>query len=274
MSNRTDKINLFSNVKSKYILQQIFDNLKINKALNVIRNNKFLLNKLEKDINDYKKYLEVEIEIETKDNVLDNFINIKNECESLYHFYIDDSKEETKLNDISNKDKAKKIKIIIDYDLKFLDELFANCKNITKISFLKFNRRDIISLSHMFSFCESLQELNISAMKTDNVVNMNNLFAYCYSLKKLNLSNFITKNVSDMHCLFYRCELLEELNLSNFDTQCVTVMSCMFYECKNLQKLNIANFNTENATDMSHMFYRCYSLLDLDVSKFNTNKAT
>ena len=143
--------NLLINIKSKYILKQIFDNLKLNKTLNIIRNNKYLLDKLEKDI-----------EIEIKENESCEFINIKEECESFYHFYLDGNAEEIKLENIPKDKKVKNIKIVIDYEVETLAELFLDCKNITKINFVKYNRKDITDLEGIFDHCESLEVLNIS----------------------------------------------------------------------------------------------------------------
>ena len=164
-----NKINLLKSVKSKYILKQIFENLKINKTLNIIRSSKYLLDKLEKNINDYKNYFQIEIEIEIKENESAEFINMLKNFESFYHFYLDNNTKEIKITDIPKDKKAKKIRIIIDYEVKLFNGLFKDCKNITKINFIKFNRKDITDLSYMFAYCESLEDINISELKTDKV---------------------------------------------------------------------------------------------------------
>ena len=51
-----EKINNFlKQIRSKYILKQIFDNLKENKLLEIIRYNKNIQKKLNKKLNDYIK---------------------------------------------------------------------------------------------------------------------------------------------------------------------------------------------------------------------------
>ena len=70
-----------------------------------------------------------------------------------YHIYLDDSKNEIKRNYITKKDKFSKIKIIIDYEIKSLIELFKDCPFIYSINFIKFNRRDITNINNMFSGC-------------------------------------------------------------------------------------------------------------------------
>ena len=52
------------NIKSNYILKQIFNNLQKKILLNFIRYNKILQKRLNKDINDYKiEYSKIELEI-------------------------------------------------------------------------------------------------------------------------------------------------------------------------------------------------------------------
>ena len=53
--NNSYRLNLFKKVKSKYILQQIFDNLTRNKFLDLIRYNKVLKTFLNIRIDAYKK---------------------------------------------------------------------------------------------------------------------------------------------------------------------------------------------------------------------------
>ena len=55
------EISIF-NIKNKYILRQIFDNLQQNKVLNIIRYNKIIQSILYININDYKKNSNIETE--------------------------------------------------------------------------------------------------------------------------------------------------------------------------------------------------------------------
>ena len=99
--------NSFEKIKSKYILKQIFDNLKTNKLLRVIHYNKILKNilniKLKYYINEHSKII---IEIIPNNIEFSTFININ----------------------INRNDKISKIKIVIDYKVKSLSKLFQNCK--------------------------------------------------------------------------------------------------------------------------------------------------
>ena len=76
-------------VRSKYIIAKIFDNLYPNKKLEIVRYNKNLKNKLKIRINAYKKaYSKMEIEIVPKENGYGRFIHIpKMKGEFNYHIY-------------------------------------------------------------------------------------------------------------------------------------------------------------------------------------------
>ena len=69
------------NIKSKYILQKVFNNLEKKKSLNLIKYNKTIKERLELNINDYKIFSSIEIEIKPVDNYFGEFINIKKEDE-------------------------------------------------------------------------------------------------------------------------------------------------------------------------------------------------
>ena len=51
------------NIKSKFVLKKIFEQIQYNKLLELIRYNRNLQNRLQKGLNDYKEYLKTEIEI-------------------------------------------------------------------------------------------------------------------------------------------------------------------------------------------------------------------
>ena len=132
INNSIIKENTLKKIKSKYILKQIFDNLKQNKSLNIIRYNKKLKQKLNKNLKDYiKEYLKIEIEIIPKENKYGKFINYNKNKES--HIYFNDNKEEVKRKSFTKNDKVTKIKIIIEEKIKSLSKLFKGCRDIKKI---------------------------------------------------------------------------------------------------------------------------------------------
>ena len=206
-----NKSNSLIKVKSKYILEQIFDNLKENKKLDIIRYNKKIQINLNKNIKDYIKiYSKIEIEIIPIENQIGKFININKNKFSYCHIYFNGNDEEEKRNFIKENEKVEKIKIIIDYNIKSLKGLFQNCKNIKRIKFNKFNRKDIKNMSNMFCECSSLEELNLSNFNTNNVIDMRCMFYKCSSLKELNLSNFNTSKINDMGMMFYNCSSFKQ----------------------------------------------------------------
>ena len=112
----------FKNIKSKYILKKIFNNLEEKKLFEMIKINKNIQERLDININSYKEYSEkyssIEVEIKPIKNDCGIFINIKEEDEIYYHIYFNNNKEEIKRNNIKNGEIIKIIKIIIDYQIK------------------------------------------------------------------------------------------------------------------------------------------------------------
>ena len=241
--------NSFENIKSIYILKQVLNSINSKNLLELIKYNKNIQKKLDIGINDYKYFKKIIIEIipisfkeeedddeEEKPADIDDydfthqFINIDKENESYYHIYFNDEEEDkTKRYYVYPSDK--KIKVIIDSNIKSLDGLFHDCRYNEKINFIIFNRNDIKSMNCMFKNCEHLKELNLNNFNTDNVTNMSGMFHGCYSLKELNLSNFKTNNVTDMSWMFCSCYSLKELDLNNFIINNSTKTDAMFYDC-------------------------------------------
>ena len=262
--------NDFNNVKSNFILKKIFDLMKKNKTLKIIKYNKKLHNRLKLDTKDYKEcsLIQLEIKLDGK-NKYGQFINIPEKDKDYYHIYFDNSKQEIKRNYLKEKDKVKTIKILIEYEVNSFKELFHNCNNISSIYFKNFLRNNITDMSDMFSGCSSLTSINLSNFNTNNVTNMSGMFGFCSSLKELNLSNFNTNKVTNMEFMFCRCSSLKELNLNNFNTNNVNNMSYMFYKCSKLKELNISNFNINNVIDKKGMFNGCSDDLIKKIKKQN-----
>ena len=264
---------IFKGIKSNYILSKIYANLAKKKLLQVVKYSKKIQNRLNLSIINYKEFSEMEIEIITNGYKHSKFININESDKLYYHIYFNDNKKEIKNKYFfPNEDIVKKIKIIIDYQVKSFENLFKDAKCIGSINFKKFYRNNINNMSCMFYECSLLKEINISNFNTDNVTNMHSMFDCCSSLKELNLSNINTNNVINMSQMFYRCSSLKELNLSNFNTNNVTNMSHMLDGCSSLKKLNLSNFDTYNVTNMNSKFFGCSSLTEINLSNFNTSK--
>ena len=115
------------NIKSRYILSKIYDNMTKKKKLEIVKYNKKIQNRLNLSLNDYKEYREIEIEIIPNKGGYGKFINIKENDKLYYHIYFNDNKEEIKNKyEINKKDKITKIKIIIDYQVNHLRNYSLN----------------------------------------------------------------------------------------------------------------------------------------------------
>ena len=135
---------IIENIKSRYILSKIYDNMTKKKKLEIVKYNKKMQNRLNLDVKDYKEYCEIEIEIIPTKDIYGIFININENDELYYHIYFNDNKEEIKNKyEIKEEDKVTKIKIIIDYQVKSFNSLFYDCKCIESIHFKKFYRNNV-----------------------------------------------------------------------------------------------------------------------------------
>ena len=129
--NKDVKESILNNVKSKYVLKKILYYLPYNKFLNIIKYNKKLQNKLDIRQSNYIEYSQIKIEIEVFPTEINrDFISNKwfyERYKDYIHVYFDDSKEEIKRNYYTKEDKFNKIKIIIDYKVESLGNLFFFC---------------------------------------------------------------------------------------------------------------------------------------------------
>ena len=119
-----NNISLLINIKSKYIMKKIFQNLQEIKFLNFIRYNKTIKNRIDITLDDYKKYTNIKIKIDNTG--CGWFINIYNDRKKI-HIYFNGNKKEIKKKSkdyIESKEKVEEIKIIIDYGIKSLEVLF------------------------------------------------------------------------------------------------------------------------------------------------------
>ena len=136
IENKIKSQDLFENIKSKYIIIKLFDNLSKKKFLDIIKYNNKIKRRIDININDYKEYLEIyssiEIEIVPVENKYDKFINIDEENMKYYHIYFDNGKEEIKRNYLNENENIKKIEIKIDYQVNSFKDLFFNC-NLLKL---------------------------------------------------------------------------------------------------------------------------------------------
>ena len=134
---KPDKNNLFKKIRSGVKLKQIFSCLEKKKTLKIIKYNKQIKRRLNLDYSDYKPFCTIEIELFPIENKYGKFVNIlNNDEEKYYHFYFNDSENETKRNTINENDNVTKIKIIyvlyIGVPLKLI--VYDNPKTIPGIA--------------------------------------------------------------------------------------------------------------------------------------------
>ena len=272
--------NSYSYITSHFILKQILSHLKEKNLLKLIKHNKAFQNILNIGVKDYKDYNQVIIELTPVQYFKEKNYFFKynySSDESAIHIFFNDDTEDKSRNYFNKEDKVTKIKMVLEWEVITLYELFLKCQCITKIKFIKFNRSTFINMSYMLEGCYSLEKIDLSNFNTKNVTDMQGMFKGCWVVEKLDLSKFDTNKVTNMYRMFSWCNRLTEVNLSSFDTFNVENMSFMFYECWFLKELNISNFSTNSVTNMEGMFIQCTQLKDLefyfdlekDVNMFN-----
>ena len=142
------------NIQIDYFWKKLFNNLERKKALNMVKFNKNIRERINININDYKEYLEkyssIEIEIKPVNNIFGKFINFKEEDENNCHIYFNNNKKEIKRNYINKDEHIKIIKIIIDHQVESFEDLFLDCNCISIINFKKFNRNNINNMIGMY----------------------------------------------------------------------------------------------------------------------------
>ena len=82
-----------------------------------------------------------------------NLYIFKSEDKDFYHIYFNYEIFEIQRNTFNKRENVKKIKVLIDKEVKNINSLFQNIDCIEKINFIKFGRRDITDLSEIFYGC-------------------------------------------------------------------------------------------------------------------------
>ena len=116
---------IIDNIKSRYILSKIYDNMTIKKKLVIVKYNKRIQNRLNLDVKDYKEYCEIEMEIIPTKDKYGKFIKINKKDKLYYHIYFNDNKEEIKNQyEIKKRDKVRKIKVISPYSIWIIIKIY------------------------------------------------------------------------------------------------------------------------------------------------------
>ena len=124
----------FDNLKSDYFVIKIFDLMKKNKALEIMKYNKKIQKRLNINIKNYIEYSQlyssIELELKITNDKYEKFINIPDKEKEYFHIYYDYSNKEIKRYYLEDNEKVKRIKIIINYQVKSFKLLFNNCNCI------------------------------------------------------------------------------------------------------------------------------------------------
>ena len=174
--------NKLRKLKSDYFIQKFFGYMTERKSLEIIKYNKSIQKRINININHYKVYSETKTSIELDiipimKSRYDKFINIAEEDKKYFHIYFNNNKKkEIKKTKIDEEDKATKINIIIDYQIKSFFSLFSICECIESINFKKFYRNNITNMKFIFSGFTLLKEINFFNFNTNNVTNMCYMF--------------------------------------------------------------------------------------------------
>ena len=99
-SKLNDSENKFRNLKSVYFIQKFFGYMNERKSLEIIRYNKSIQKRINKNINHYKAYFEtktsIELDIIPMKGNDGGFININEEDKKYFHIYFNDNKKKLK----------------------------------------------------------------------------------------------------------------------------------------------------------------------------------
>ena len=95
--NQIKSVVKYENIKSTYILKNIFNNLEEKKLLNIAKYNKRIMKRIDININHYKAYSEeyssIELDIIPVKDGCGKFINIKEKDKKYFLIYFNDNKK-------------------------------------------------------------------------------------------------------------------------------------------------------------------------------------
>ena len=168
LNKQVSSTNLLYNIKSKYIMKQIVENLHKIKILKLINYNKNIQEKLEISLNDYKDYSLIELELMPKAQKITSnfFINYNKKDEKYFHIYFNDQTKEIHRNYFIWNDEVKKVKIIINSKIKSFTNLFSESICIKTINFINFKNNNIKNMNRMFFNC-LVETINFNNFNTD-----------------------------------------------------------------------------------------------------------
>ena len=175
----------------------------------------------------YNNWNEIDIYIKVNINEINKeiyFLNHYDKIEKNYQnnfkelnseVFINDNKQEFNNYFIPDKEGIYKIKLKFQEYLKDSIFMFAECKNIIYINFIRFNIEYITNMKGMFLNCTNLEKINLYSLETKNVEDMSYMFYNCKNLKNLDISFFNTNKVSNKILMFSEFLSFDESKISN-----------------------------------------------------------
>ena len=147
-----------------------------------------------------------------------------------------------KLSTIHKFTKAKKYNIIFSFSdgLEDFTYLFKSSE-VVSLDLSNFNMENLNSFQNMFCDCKQLTKIKFSNVELKNIDDLSGMFFNCLCLKSINLENFIKNNkkIKKMDYTFYKCKSLKKINFQNLETECDCSFNNTFYEVNKKCKVEV-----------------------------------
>lgn len=174
---------------------------------------------------------------------------------------------------VSNKSKIKQVSFKGKVSPISMRHWFADCSNLTSITFDGLDASNVTDMYNMFNDCTSLVEIDLSGLDTSNVTTVYSMFSGCTSLESANFTGLNLKKVTNMAYMFQKCSVLDDVSFDDVIVRDVTDMKRMFEQCTTLQWIDLCSLVCE-PIEVDYMFYKCSALSYLDVSGFDFGNVT
>ena len=260
-------------LNSKYILKQIFDNLKDIRAYEIFRYNKNIQQKLNIDINSYRELSQEKspiiieiIPVEDKHGTIFNYVSGNT---GYFHMYFNDSNKEEDSNELGKEEleeeeeeekeeKEEKEKDKGKEKEKEKEKVKEEKEDNVKVKKIKLViDHEVDSFENLFENCNCIESITFKRFTRINIQNMRSMFWQCSNLKEVNLDKFTTDNVTNFSWMFYRCSQLKRINMSHINIDNAESMVGMFWGCSSLEEINLPNFKDDNKINIKCMFSEC-----------------
>ena len=114
-----------------------------------------------------------------KTNLVTNMIYLFNNCTNL---------KEINLAGVSQNSSNINLSSFNTENVKFLDYMFCDCKELKNLDLSSFNVKETINMTNMFNNCVNLEKLDISSIKNINNSTINNMFDNLKNIKEIKVN--------------------------------------------------------------------------------------